>query len=118
VFNSQRESTGFTDRDCQRVSGTDRDSEELARDQHPREQPPITTFMFLHQQELDFATRIHGNFNSAHEAYGVLLEEVDEFWDEVRKNSVYRNKANMLKELTQISAMAHKAALSLKLCEH
>ena len=32
------------------------------------------------------ATDLHAPFNSAHEGYAVLLEEVDELWAEVMKN--------------------------------
>ena len=56
-------------------------------------------------------------FNSPHEAYAVLLEEVDEFWDEVKKKPAKRNKQNMLKELSQIAAVALKAISSLDLIE-
>lgn len=54
-------------------------------------------------------------FNSAHEAFGVLYEELDEFWDEVKLKKEKRNRQNMLKELVQIAAMAQKAAESLDL---
>jgi hypothetical protein len=53
--------------------------------------------------------------NSYHEAYGLLQEEVDEFWDEVRKKSCRRNHANSLKELAQIAALTMRIATDLKL---
>ena len=59
------------------------------------------------------ATQQHGGFNSAHEAYGVILEEVDEFWEEVKKKRKLRNTDNMRRELVQIAAMSLKAALVL-----
>lgn len=43
-------------------------------------------------------------FNSAHEGYAVLLEEVDELWDEVKKNP--RNATAMRTEAIQVAAMA------------
>ncbi len=55
----------------------------------------------------------HGPFRSAHEAYGVLLEEVEEFWDEVRKRDGVRSKELMRAELIQVAAVAIKAAASL-----
>jgi len=64
-------------------------------------------------QEYGRATLLHGGFNSAHEAYGVLLEEVDEFWEEVRKKRSERSRSNMRQELVQIAAMAMKAALTI-----
>ena len=59
--------------------------------------------------------RDKGDFNSCHEAYGVILEEVDEFWDEVKKKRQNRDYANILKELVQIGACCQKAAESLGL---
>lgn len=48
--------------------------------------------------------------NSAHEGFAILKEEVDELWDEVRKNQKVRDPADMLKELVQIAAMAQRMA--------
>jgi len=53
--------------------------------------------------------------HSAHEAYAVILEELDEFWDEVRKKGDVIEPAKMLKELIQVSAMAQRAAEDLGL---
>lgn len=36
--------------------------------------------------EVDKAHSKYGKFASDHEVYGVLLEEVDEFWDDVKAN--------------------------------
>lgn len=52
-------------------------------------------------------------FNSAHEAYGVLAEEVNEFWDEVKKRRTLRNPQRMREELIQIAAVAIRAAVDL-----
>lgn len=52
-------------------------------------------------------------FNSAHEGYGVLLEEVDELWDEVKKNQRVRDKAQMRKEAIQVAAMAVRFVLDV-----
>lgn len=65
--------------------------------------------------ELDKAMTKHKGMNSSHEAYAVLLEEMDEFWDEVKKQ--VPDKKNMRKELLQISAMAQRAILDLNLME-
>ena len=59
---------------------------------------------------------IHGCFGSAHEGYAVLLEEVDELWDEVRKNRSQRSKKAMFLEAKQIAAVAMKFMLMLNLC--
>jgi hypothetical protein len=54
--------------------------------------------------ELDKATKKNGAFNSAHEAYAVLLEEVDELWDDIKVNKGYSQEAML--EAMQVSAMA------------
>jgi glycyl-tRNA synthetase beta subunit len=45
-------------------------------------------------------------FNSLHEAYGVLLEEVEEFWTHVKTNQKRRDLDAARLELVQIAAMA------------
>ena len=52
------------------------------------------------------ATGINGPFNSAHEGYAVLLEEMDELKEEVRKKASERDKTKMEREAIQIAAMA------------
>lgn len=54
--------------------------------------------------ELAKARAKFARFNSAHEGYAVLKEEVDELWDEVKDR--HANKDNMRKEAIQIAAMA------------
>lgn len=44
--------------------------------------------------------------NSAHEAYAVLLEEVDELWEHVKTNQKRRDMPEMRKEAIQVAAMA------------
>lgn len=51
--------------------------------------------------------------NSAHEAYGVLLEEVDELWDHVKTKQKNRDLAAMQKEAIQVAAMAIRFALEV-----
>jgi len=43
------------------------------------------------------------NFASNHEAYGVILEELDELWDEIKKKNP--DKEKMRTEATQTAAM-------------
>lgn len=52
-------------------------------------------------------------FNSAHEGYAVLLEEVDELWEEVRKNPSRRSNTNMMAEAIQVAAMAMRFVYDL-----
>lgn len=45
-------------------------------------------------------------FRSCHEGYGILLEEVDELWDEIKKKKTKRNSKLMREEAVQIVAIA------------
>jgi len=78
----------------------------------------MTTFQKQVRVELTSARKQHGNINSLHEGYAVILEELDEFKEEVWKRSAKRNKANMLKELIQIAAMAQRVAEDCGLAIH
>lgn len=66
-------------------------------------------------RECNRAQGLHSPMNSAHEAYAVILEELDEFWEEVRKKKEARNHPKMRQELRQIAAMAIRAIHDLKL---
>lgn len=73
-----------------------------------------TPFQELVTNELTRANAMHGSHvNSGHEGYAVLLEEVDELWDEVRKKARDRDTLVIVKELVQIAAMAEKMAVGL-----
>lgn len=52
-------------------------------------------------------------FNSAHEGYAVLKEEVDELWDEIKKNPRRRSKRDMYLEAKQVAAMAIRFMLDV-----
>ena len=45
-------------------------------------------------------------FNSSHEGFAVILEEIDELWDEVKKKNDLRSHEDMRKEALQVAAMA------------
>lgn len=49
-------------------------------------------------------------FNSAHEGYAVLLEEVDELWDDIKANQVERSIA----EAIQVGAMALRYVVEMR----
>ena len=53
------------------------------------------------ETELDWATSNHGKFHSMHEAYAVLLEEVDELWDVIKSH-----RGDERKEAVQVAAVA------------
>lgn len=61
--------------------------------------------------ELWEAREAHGDMKNAHEAYAVIREELDEFWEEVKKKK-QSNRA-MMKELIQVAAMAVRAIADL-----
>lgn len=59
-------------------------------------------------------SRMHGAaFASMHEAYGVILEELDELWDITRQKRRDRSREEIRKELIQLAAMAVKAVHSI-----
>lgn len=49
-------------------------------------------------------------FNSAHEGYAILAEEVDELWDHVKTNQKKRDLVAMKAEAIQVAAMAIRFA--------
>ena len=62
----------------------------------------IDSALAVVRAELIRATQKFGSFKSAHEGYAVLLEEVDELWDEVKRN----NRSLQREEAVQVAAMA------------
>ena len=63
-------------------------------------------------EELERANNIHGtSLNSPHEGYAVILEELDELFEEIRKKQP--NKSRMWEEAIQIGAMAIKFVMSM-----
>lgn len=63
--------------------------------------------------ELERATTDYGPFVSYHEGYAVLLEEVDELWDEVKKKPSERDPVKIKKEAVQVAAMALRFLVDL-----
>lgn len=59
----------------------------------------------------------HQALNSAYEGYGVLLEEVDELWEEVRKKKQDRRRENLEEEAAQVGAMAMRFIVDICLKE-
>jgi len=74
-------------------------------------------FQALVKAELAGARAGHGPIATAHEGYAVILEELDEFWEEVRKKRKDRDPHLMLHELVQLAAMVQRTAEDLELVE-
>jgi len=55
--------------------------------------------------EYNRATKKFGSFTSTHEGYAVILEELDELWDEIKNNS---NKEKLRGEAVQLAAMTFR----------
>lgn len=80
------------------------------------------------QKEMNNAYEKYGHFNSTHEAYAVLQEEVNEFWDLVQKEPIelvankdiskniheWDKKEFMIHELTQVAAIAIRTIIELR----
>jgi predicted phage gp36 major capsid-like protein len=60
--------------------------------------------------ELLSAMRKFTAFNSPHEGYAVILEELDEMWDEVRANNTER----AIEEAVQVAAMAIRFIVDMR----
>ncbi len=59
-------------------------------------------------------SKMHGDsFASLHEAYAVILEELDEVWEIARMKKRDRDPHEIRKELVQLAAMAVKALESV-----
>lgn len=67
-------------------------------------------FKTLVDEELAKVRSRHKSQQSVHEGYAILLEEVDEFWDEVKKKQSNRDPEAMLSELVQIASSAQRTA--------
>lgn len=62
--------------------------------------------------ELEKGIRLHGLNVSTHESYAILLEEMDELWDEIKKR--FQDKTAIKEEAIQVSAMALKLIISME----
>jgi len=72
--------------------------------------------------EVKRAIQLHRGMNSLHEAYAVILEEVDEFWEKVKVNPKKLSEGerdcrlrNLREELIQTAAMCVRSIVDLKL---
>lgn len=70
-------------------------------------------FPDLVKQEVERCRAKFKKADSWHYIYGVLMEEVDELWDEIKKKPAKRDLDNMLHELVQIAGCCQLAAEDL-----
>lgn len=68
---------------------------------------PLHEILSAVRAELASAAKWPG-FNSAHEGYAILAEEVDELWSHVKTNQKKRDLLAMRAEAIQVAAMAIK----------
>lgn len=61
-------------------------------------------------EEADTAIMLWPTWNSAHEGFAILQEEVEELWDHVKTNQKKRDLSAMRKEAIQVAAMALRFA--------
>jgi hypothetical protein len=66
------------------------------------------------REELQTAIETHSLFTSPHHGYAIILEELDELWDEVKKKKSLRSVKNMRAEAVQVAATAIKFILSME----
>lgn len=66
----------------------------------------LSALLLIVRREIEDVDANFKPFNSAHEAYGVVLEEQHELWDEIRKHQSKRDYEAMTKEAVQLAAMA------------
>ncbi len=65
-------------------------------------------FLELLQKETEKSKAKNKPISSIHEGYGLLLEEVDELFDEVKKKKEKRDRDNVILELTQIASLCQR----------
>lgn len=62
------------------------------------------------REEIWRATRRYPEFNSTHEGYAVIKEELDELWEAVRGN----NRQDARAEAVQVAAMAIRFLMDIR----
>ena len=67
------------------------------------------------EEELDRAQIHYPGFHSLHEAYAVILEEVDELWEVTRQKNSHKIGFQGKEECIQIASMALRAIIDRQL---
>jgi hypothetical protein len=103
------------------LNGRDRKEKQMACDKiwndgmlvlNKKDKSLLTTLINEVMDEYISANTKYKMFNSLHEAYAVLLEEVDELWDEIKKKPNAVSSHRVHEESIQIAAMAIKLLMS------
>jgi len=76
-------------------------------------QPFLPGMSALLNDELNAALKKFPKMNSYHEGYAVILEELDELWEEVKKNPTVRDPNAVRAEAIQVAAMACRFIMDL-----
>lgn len=71
----------------------------------------LNSLISINNEYIRAKTKHPGEFHNLHEGYAVLLEEVDELWDEVKKK--VPDMKNVKLEAIQIAAMALRIVTEL-----
>jgi len=79
----------------------------------PTEQARLASAVHLVDMEIKRATSKNPAFNSCHEGYAVILEELDELKEEVWLKKSRRNPKRMKAEAVQVAAMAIRFIVDL-----
>jgi len=73
---------------------------------HKNKKESVHTHTLSIEREALHAINRHKPFNSLHEAYAVILEELDELWDEIKKvKSTSERTTRIRSEAIQTAAM-------------
>ena len=72
--------------------------------------PDLELEISIVKGELAAATRKFGGFASMHEGYAIVLEELEEAWDEIKSNNPERAKT----EMRQVAAMALRFLVDIR----
>lgn len=67
----------------------------------------------LVRTELEHAEELFPAFNSSHEGYAVLKEELDELWEEIKNNKDHGTLERQKREAIQVAAMALRFLVNL-----
>ena len=67
---------------------------------------PIESILDAVRSEIVYAIYKHAPMATCHEGYAVILEELDELWDEIKVKQINRNVDKLRKEALQVATMA------------